>query len=130
MSSSFPPASNSFGKHYLGDSKQQGSIINLVVLNPFGNAYGYQTIQDESSREGIHLRTGCNCNPGACYDFLGITSDEVIDFSSKRQSCHDENDMYNGKPTGGIRISLGYLSTFEDAYAIYNFFKRYVDRIQ
>jgi len=54
-----------FGKHSLKDFKKQGSIINLVVYNPFGAVVGYHKIQDESSAYGIHLRTGCNCNPGA-----------------------------------------------------------------
>jgi len=59
-----------------------------------------------------------------------LTSKEVMDFSSNRESCHDEKDLFNGKSTGGVRISFGYLSTFEDAYAVYNFFKeKYVDKI-
>ena len=98
-------------------------------MNPFGSVKGYHKIQDDSSAYGLHLRTGCVCNPGACYDLLGITSKEVIEFSSKRTSCHDAQDFYNGKPTGGIRLSFGYLSTFEDAYAVYNYFKTFVDKI-
>lgn len=29
--------------------------------------------------------------------------------------CWDDNDILNGKPTGAIRISFGYMSTYEDA---------------
>ncbi|BAF20240.2 Os06g0670000, partial [Oryza sativa Japonica Group] len=29
--------------------------------------------------------------------------------------CWDDNDIINGKPTGAVRISFGYMSTFEDA---------------
>lgn len=28
--------------------------------------------------------------------------------------CWDDRDILNGKPTGAIRISFGYMSTFED----------------
>lgn len=29
--------------------------------------------------------------------------------------CWDDNDIIHGKPTGAIRVSFGYMSTFEDA---------------
>lgn len=29
--------------------------------------------------------------------------------------CWDDNDILNGKPTGAVRVSFGYMSTYEDA---------------
>lgn len=124
------PVVKIFGNHSLYDKKKQGGIINLIVFNPFGETVGYHSIQQESAAAGIHLRTGCSCNPGACYGFLGVSVDDVIRLSKERQSCHDETDTLHGKPLGGVRISFGYLSTFEDAFAIFEFFRnRYVDRL-
>lgn len=29
--------------------------------------------------------------------------------------CWDDYDVMNGKPTGAVRVSFGYMSTYEDA---------------
>lgn len=29
--------------------------------------------------------------------------------------CWDDHDIIHGKPTGAVRVSFGYMSTFEDA---------------
>lgn len=31
-----------------------------------------------SNLHGIHLRTGCSCNPGACQRFLKLSTDDVL----------------------------------------------------
>lgn len=35
--------------------------------------------------------------------------------------CWDDNDVINGKPSGAVRVSFGYMSTFEEAkvYVLY-----------
>jgi len=106
------------GKHDLPNAREvQGSIVNLLVLNPNGTVVGYHDVQKKTSDAHIHIRTGCNCNPGACYDYLGLSSDEVIEYSLTKTSCHDDNDTTeNGKPLGATRVSIGYLTTFEDVF--------------
>jgi hypothetical protein len=32
--------------------------------------------------------------------------------------CWDDNDIISGRPTGAVRVSFGYMSTFEDARVI------------
>lgn len=106
------------GKHGDADARHvQGSIVNLLVLHPNGTAVGYHEVQERTSDAHIHIRTGCNCNPGACYDYLGLSSEEVIQYSIHKTSCHDDNDTTDsGKPLGAVRVSLGYLTTFEDVF--------------
>lgn len=111
------PVFRIYGKHAEG-SKYQGGIINFNVLYPDGSYMGYHDVQYLTANEHIHVRTGCNCNPGACYDYLGVTNDEVFKYSENKDSCSDEMDLTEeGKPLGSVRLSLGYLSTFEDVYA-------------
>lgn len=111
------PVFRIYGKHAEGPEKQ-GAIINFNVLNPDGSYVGYHDVQYLTSNEHIHIRTGCNCNPGACYDYLGVTNDEVYQYSENKDSCSDDVDLTDeGKPLGSVRLSMGYLSTFEDVYA-------------
>ena len=37
--------------------------------------------------------------------------------------CGDQMDIINGRPTGSVRVSFGYMSTFEDAWMFLNFVK-------
>eukprot|EP01106_Pelomyxa_sp_JSP_P009346 TRINITY_DN253_c0_g2_i3.p1 TRINITY_DN253_c0_g2~~TRINITY_DN253_c0_g2_i3.p1 ORF type:complete len:334 (+),score=102.02 TRINITY_DN253_c0_g2_i3:227-1228(+) len=110
-----------YGKHSMKDPVVQGSIVNFNVKDKNGEYVGYSTVQDLTAKWGLHLRTGCNCNPGACADYLRITSEEVVKYSLEKTSCGDELDVADGKPLGGVRLSVGYLTTFEDAAAFLDF---------
>jgi selenocysteine lyase/cysteine desulfurase len=111
------PVLEVYGKH--DEPDRQGAIVNFNVLSPEGKHIGYHVVQSVTADAQIHLRTGCNCNPGACYDYLGVTSAEVMRYSLEKKSCGDELDVTSeGKPLGAVRISLGYLSTLEDVIAV------------
>lgn len=46
-----------------------------------------------------------------CWD-----SAEIMNYSYQAgHVCWDDNDIIHGKPTGAVRVSFGYMSTFEDA---------------
>ena len=49
----------------------QGATVNFEVLGDTGRVLGYRQIGDQLGQAGIHLRTGCTCNPGACYEATG-----------------------------------------------------------
>jgi len=116
------PVAKIFGKHNRSEfspDTQQGAIVNFNLLDSTGAFIGYHRVQEVTAAEHIHIRTGCNCNPGACYDYLGVTSQEVEHYSLEKESCGDELDLTeDDKPLGAVRVSFGYLSTFEDARAI------------
>jgi molybdenum cofactor sulfurtransferase len=39
----------------------------------------------------------------------------VLSICQAGHVCWDDNDIINGKPTGAVRVSFGYMSTYEDA---------------
>lgn len=39
--------------------------------------------------------------------------------------CWDDHDVMDGRPTGVVRVSLGYMSTFEDVYWFLQFVRKY-----
>ena len=66
------------------------------------NIYSHLHVYSES---GIHLRTGCFCNPGACAEALSLSGEEMKSNFFSGHICWDDNDVINGKPTGGLSLS-------------------------
>ena len=62
----------------------------------------------------IILRTGCFCNTGACQTYLGLTDTDLLAMYEAGHVCGDMQDMLDDKPTGSVRISLGYMSDKSD----------------
>ncbi|KAJ8273011.1 hypothetical protein GJAV_G00096330 [Gymnothorax javanicus] len=96
------------------DPSMQGAILNFNLLDCQGNFVGYSQVEKLASLFNIHVRTGCFCNIGACQFHLGITDREVKSNLQAGHSCGDDVDLINGRPTGSVRISFGYMSSFND----------------
>ncbi|KAA6373602.1 MAG: molybdenum cofactor sulfurtransferase, partial [Streblomastix strix] len=113
-----------YGDHATRDKSKQGPIINFNVLDKEGSYFGYIDISIFAAQKNIHLRTGCACNPGACYDFLHVPKDLIKGTVAhiQKNACGEKLDIVHGRPIGSIRVSFGYVSNFEDAETIYNFF--------
>lgn len=99
----------------------QGPIINFNVLDDGGNIIGYSQVDKMASLYNIHLRTGCFCNLGACQRHLGLSEEMVKKHFQAGHVCGDDVDIIDGRPTGSVRISFGYMSTLEDAQAFLRF---------
>eukprot|EP00922_Rhytidocystis_sp_ex-Travisia-forbesii_P065419 GHVS01097213.1.p1 GENE.GHVS01097213.1~~GHVS01097213.1.p1 ORF type:complete len:829 (+),score=76.88 GHVS01097213.1:224-2710(+) len=97
-----------------GDKKPTGGVIAFNILKPDGDYVNFGQVEMQSSEVGIHLRTGCFCNPGACQDYLGLTAADIEEASSSRESCSDPVSNERRKTLGAVRVSVGYLSTFKD----------------
>lgn len=92
-----------------------GPTIAFNLRRADGSWYGYREVEKLASLSGIQLRTGCFCNPGACAKYLGLSHSDLISNYEAGHVCWDDKDLLRGKPTGAVRISFGYMSTFEDA---------------
>ncbi|XP_066435213.1 molybdenum cofactor sulfurase isoform X2 [Eleutherodactylus coqui] len=99
----------------------QGPIINFNVLDETGSVIGYTQVDKLASLCNIHFRTGCFCNAGACQKHLGISNAQVKSNLQAGHICGDEMDLIDGRPTGSVRISFGFMSTFEDVKVFLNF---------
>ncbi|GLJ52600.1 hypothetical protein SUGI_1119500 [Cryptomeria japonica] len=114
-----------YGKHsfkgYQGLSCAQGPVVTFNMKRLDSSWVGYREVEKLASIRGIQLRTGCFCNPGACSKYLELTN---IDMQSNFESghvCWDDNDIICGRPTGAVRVSFGYMSTFEEVQAFISF---------
>ncbi|KAE9620929.1 putative molybdenum cofactor sulfurtransferase [Lupinus albus] len=101
---------------------EMGPIVSFNLKRLDGSWYGYREVEKLASLSGIQLRTGCFCNPGACAKYLGLSHNDIISNTESGHVCWDDHDIINGKPTGAVRVSFGYMSTFEEA-------KKFVDFI-
>ncbi|XP_050504607.1 molybdenum cofactor sulfurase 3 isoform X2 [Diabrotica virgifera virgifera] len=96
-------------------SQHQGPIVNFNLVRCNGEHVGYSEVLHMANLHGIHLRTGCHCNPGGCQRFLNLEAADVIRNFKAGHVCGDQRDLIDGYPTGTVRISFGYMSTKRDA---------------
>ncbi|KAJ3424987.1 molybdenum cofactor sulfurase [Anaeramoeba flamelloides] len=100
----------------------QGGIVTFNTLNPAGEFIGYNQLDGTYAREGIQIRSGCHCNPGSCSRYFGLNDHDRLSLVNSKTGCGDDIYQVNHKWLGASRISLGYLSTFEDVeYFLYVF---------
>eukprot|EP01025_Chloroclados_australasicus_P039899 TRINITY_DN4155_c0_g1_i1.p1 TRINITY_DN4155_c0_g1~~TRINITY_DN4155_c0_g1_i1.p1 ORF type:complete len:789 (+),score=82.25 TRINITY_DN4155_c0_g1_i1:167-2533(+) len=158
-----------FGKHdHPNWQKVQGGIINFEILNPSKSVLSYKQFEREAADAGFHIRTGAECNPGACYKYIGIEENEIEQLAGTKEGCDDEVEWMEVQrqesqkvtdsdivlqniqrtklelghigevalkwykvPLGSIRVSLGYMSTFEDCESFAKFVEQnYKDRME
>lgn len=75
------PRNNSAGplaKRDLVVRLTQGPTVTFSVFWDDGSPLGYRQLEQLASLQGIHLRTGCLCNPGACARALGLSSSGAV----------------------------------------------------
>uniref|UniRef100_A0A8C6UV16 Molybdenum cofactor sulfurase n=1 Tax=Neogobius melanostomus TaxID=47308 RepID=A0A8C6UV16_9GOBI len=102
-------------------ASSQGPILTFNLLDAQGGFIGYSQVDRMASLYNIHLRTGCFCNTGACQAFLGISSEQMKSNLQAGHVCGDAVDLVEGRPTGAVRVSFGYMSTFDDCQNLLKF---------
>ena len=90
-----------YGKHALKDPAVQGGVLSMNLKRPDGSYIGYYTVQVDSARANVHVRTGCHCNPGACRKYLNQPEEVYEELWKQKDSCSDSIDSYKGIPLGG-----------------------------
>ncbi|GAB4854748.1 Molybdenum cofactor sulfurase [Ancistrocladus abbreviatus] len=110
-----------YGRNNDKVSSKMGSIVSFNLKRSDGSWIGYHEVEKLASLSGIQLRTGCFCNPGACAKYLHLSHFELLSNIEAGHVCWDDNDIINGKPTGAVRVSFGYMSMFEDAKKLIDF---------
>lgn len=65
------------------------------------------------------------CVLGAWALLMSVTAEDTLSHQTLGHTCGDKMDMIDGKPTGAIRISLGWCSTFDDISKFLAFVQEY-----
>jgi molybdenum cofactor sulfurtransferase len=105
---------------------RRGGTITVNFYRADGSTIDHRLIEQAANQVNISLRTGCFCNPGGGEIALGIDAGEL--HSCFRQPLHqtrltidDFRLCIDGKSSGAVRISLGLVSNFADAYSFLEF---------
>jgi molybdenum cofactor sulfurtransferase len=97
-----------------GDSITQGASIAFNLQDSRGEWICKTEVETRASRKNIHIRSGGLCNPGGVSAALEISSSQLTRAYEAGLRCGDENDVFDGRPTGVVRVSLGAMSNLRD----------------
>ncbi|MCC7416070.1 MAG: aminotransferase class V-fold PLP-dependent enzyme [Acidobacteria bacterium] len=108
------------------DTIGRGGTITLNLYDPEGHLLDYRRVEELASAQGISLRTGCFCNPGAAEWAEGIGDEEVRAALALGDGVTlgrflDVLQRRGGKSIGAIRVSFGLASNFADAQRFVGF---------
>jgi molybdenum cofactor sulfurtransferase len=110
----------------------RGGTVTLNVYDPGGHLLDYRRVEELAGLQGLSLRTGCFCNPGAGEWAEGLTEDDMLDGLSQGVDMTLPRFLqvihHRGKSAGAIRVSLGAVSNFADVERFVRFAESFRDQ--
>jgi molybdenum cofactor sulfurtransferase len=79
------------------DTKMRGGTVTLNFYGPDERLLDYRRLEELANAEGISLRTGCFCNPGAGEMAEGLTTEDMM------AGFRDKTNMNIGEVTFDIQ---------------------------
>ncbi|MGA3030228.1 MAG: hypothetical protein ABSE58_05740 [Candidatus Limnocylindrales bacterium] len=113
------------------DAVDRGGTISLNLYDVNGHFVDHRVVEARANAARISLRTGCFCNPGGGELALGLSAEELTSCfvgARDRLALDEFRRCIDDKSTGAVRVSLGIVSTFEDAYRFVEFVSGFVDK--
>ena len=99
-----------------GASRSRGGTVAFSVLRPDGSPVGCVRVERAAAAEGVHVRAGCCCNPGACERAVRAPPGRPRRARAAGKICGDDVDVDDaGVAIGVVRASFGASSAREDA---------------
>ena len=111
----------------------RGGTVTLNLYDPQGHLLDYRRVEELAGTEGISLRTGCFCNPGAGELSEGLTEEDMragftmgeeINLMSFVRLMQERGH----KSAGAIRASIGLASNFADVWRFLRFIAGFRDQ--
>jgi selenocysteine lyase/cysteine desulfurase len=112
---------------------RRGGTIAFRLHGADGEPVEESLVEALAGREGISLRTGCFCNPGAGEAALGLTAGQMRPWFGRpepvtQEEFRDGIRAQCGARPAAIRASLGVASNFADVYRFTCFLRRFLNR--
>ena len=119
------PVCELYTNQYESSGTDQGPVVAFNLKNAEGGWIGHSEVEKLAIVLNIQLRTGGLCNPGGVASYLNLSAAEMRHNYASGKRCGDDNDIFNGKPTGVIRISPGAMSSLSDVHAFIDFLNEF-----
>ncbi len=109
-----------------------GGTVTMNFYDPDSHLLDYRRIDELAGLQGISLRTGCFCNPGAGEWAEGLTEDDMLAGISEGMDITQPRFLrivqHRGKSAGAIRVSFGLVSNFSDVARFVEFATSFRDQ--
>ena len=106
-------------------SEKRGGTVTMNFYDPGGHLLDYRRVDELAGAEGISLRTGCFCNPGAGETAEGLTEEDMLAGAAEGLDMTLPRFVqvvsHRGKSAGAIRVSLGGVSNLADVERFLDF---------
>jgi molybdenum cofactor sulfurtransferase len=111
-----------------GDSSKQGPIISFNIICADGTFVPYNSAVERLADENnIFVRSGQLCNPGGIATHLGYEKWHIQRLWShgrrRRENDVARAEVYHGRPTGVVRVSLGAMTTMTNIETLLTFLR-------
>lgn len=111
----------------------RGGTVTLNFYDPDERLLDYRRIEELANGEGISLRTGCFCNPGAGEIAEGLTREDMLAGLKDGDTMNLPRFMQviqhrGNKSAGAIRVSVGLATNFADVYRFMQFAASFRDQ--
>lgn len=109
-------------------TNDRGGTISMNFVDKDGKLYQFEKIEKEANKYNISIRTGCFCNPGVDEVSHSLSQEELTSyFKGRHDGSYCEQVEFLHKLRGAVRISLGYISNFDDVEAFVQFARQFLD---
>jgi molybdenum cofactor sulfurtransferase len=114
-------------------TQARGGTVTLNLYDPHGHLLDYRRVEELAGAEGISLRTGCFCNPGAGEISEGLTEEDMragftmgeeINLLTFVRLMQERGH----KSAGAIRSSIGIATNFYDVWRFLRFIAGFRDQ--
>ena len=107
-------------------TQARGGTLTMNFYDPTGHLLDYRRVEELASTEGISLRTGCFCNPGAGEIAEELTDEDMLAGYALGPDINLPSFLRlmqgrNHKSAGAIRASFGLVTNFEDVFRFLRF---------
>jgi len=115
------------------NTQARGGTVTLNLYDPQGHLLDYRRVEELAGAEGISLRTGCFCNPGAGEIAEGLTEEDMqaaltvgpdINLLGFLRMMQERGH----KSAGSIRASIGLVTNFADVWRFLRFIAGFRDQ--
>jgi selenocysteine lyase/cysteine desulfurase len=108
--------------------ERRGATLAFNLYAAGGHVIDHLEVERGAAARGLSLRTGCFCNPGAGELALGLSRAELEHCfaDGTRMTYEDLRHCIDPHEAGAVRVSLGPVSNFADAWACLEYVRTFV----